>query len=391
MRILHVISGLTTGGAEAVLYRLVTGSPGVQHEVICLEGPDWYSRKLEDHGIRVHHIDWNSIGSMRAVLRLHALIRSIDADVVQTWMYRPNLFAGISSRIAGKPVVWNIRCSTFDLYPPATRALAYAGGFLARWVPEFVINCSAASQRIHARIGYAAVEGAVISNGYDSAMFRPDEAARDATRISLKIDPDRFAIATIGRWHPQKGLTGLLAAMRILKDRGVPVELLMIGRGLDAENPELKKAIEKAGCGDIVELLGERTDIADVARAIDLHVLASVGGEGFPNAVAETMLSGTPNVVTNVGEGAMIVGDTGWVVSPGNSEQLAAAIEQAYEEWASSKQHWDERRAGARQRLADNFTLDKMIAAYRKVWTKVARALDISEDKEDSRLEPASK
>lgn len=387
MRILHVISGLTTGGAEAVLHRLVTASSGVEHEVICLEGRDWYSDKFEGIGVQVHHLDWSSSGLVRAVLRLHALIRSSDADLVQTWMYRPNFFAGISSRLAGKPVVWNIRCSSFHLYPIATRALAYGGGLIARWVPDFVINCSAESRRLHARIGYDAVDGAVIPNGYDSTAFKPDESARTRTRESLGIAPDSFVVATIGRWHPQKGISDLLEAMRLLKDRNIRLRLLLFGRGLDSGNQELRELVDKRGYAGSVELAGERGDVPDVARAIDLHVLASVGGEGFPNAVAETMLSGTPNVVTDVGDTAMIVADTGWVVPPGDPAKIAGAIEQAFTEWTTERPKWEERRAAARRRLADNFPLDRMVAAYRDVWTKVARGLDLSIDRVKSRSE----
>ena len=381
MRILHVISGLTTGGAEAVLHRLVVASPGVEHEVICLEGRDWYSDKLEERGIRVHHLDWSSRGMVRSVLRLHTLIRSSNADLIQTWMYRPNFFAGISSRFAGKPVVWNIRCSSFRLYPAATRALAYGGGLLARWVPDFVINCSAESRRLHARIGYDAVEGAVIPNGYDSDVFKPDESARARARQALGIAADSFVVGTIGRWHAQKGLPDLLEAMRLLKDRNIAPRLFMFGRGLDDENRELRQLVDRSDCSGSVELAGQRGDIPDIARAIDLHVLASVGGEGFPNAVAETMLSATPNVVTDVGDAGMIVGDTGWVVPAANPNKLAAAIEQAFAEWATSRPDWEQRRSAARKRLADNFPLDRMVDAYLDVWTKVTRRLDLSIDK----------
>lgn len=390
MRILHVISGLTTGGAEAVLHRLVAAPSGVDHEVVCLEGRDWYSDKLEERGVRVHHINWSAIGLPRAVLRLHSLIRASDADLVQTWMYRPNFFAGLSARMAGKPVVWNIRCSTFQLYPLATRALAYGGGFLARWVPNFVINCSAESRRLHARIGYDRADGAVIPNGYDPEVFKPNDEARARTREALGIAPDSFVVATIGRWHPQKGLSDLLRAMRSLADRGVAPELLIVGRGFDDSNPQLLELVDSSGCGDRVHLAGQRSDIPEVARAADLHVLASIGGEGFPNAVAETMLSGTPNIVTDVGDSGMIVGDTGWVVPPRDPARLADAIERAFAEWRTSRPKWEERRAAARKRTADTYPLARMIQAYRDVWEKVTGTLDLSIDKVNSRSEPGS-
>ena len=372
MRILHVITGLGRGGAETVLYRLATGSTRATHEVICLEAPGYFSTKLEEAGIPVHHVGWGAVGSVRALFRLHKLVRSLDADVVQTWMYRANVFGGLSAKLVGSPIVWNIRCSSWDVLPLPTQLLAHVGGFLARFVPRRVINCSAVSRRLHARLGYDAADGVVIPNGYDPALFGPDEQARDAIRQELNVPSDGFVLATIGRWHVQKGLPELLQAVRILRDRKLPVTLLMVGRDLDEGNGDLTDLIARTGGGEALRLLGNREDVADLARAADLHVLASIGAEGFPNAVAETMLSATPNVVTDVGDAALVVGDTGWVVPPRDPERLADAVEVAYREFARSPDKWAERRSAARDRIVREFPLDRMIDTYEAVWRGIA-------------------
>jgi glycosyltransferase involved in cell wall biosynthesis len=289
-------------------------------------------------------------------------------------MYRSNLLAGLSGRVAGKPVVWNIRCSSLEPLRFSSRAVARLGGVLARWVPRFVINCSSQSVSIHDRLGYGAAEGAVIPNGYDPEVLTMDEKARSRTRRALGLRGGAFVIGTVGRWHVQKGIPLLLQAVRLLRERGIPVRLVLAGRGLDSENPELAKIIQESGCSDQVERLGQRRDIPDIARALDLHVLASIGSEGFPNVVAETMLAGTPNVATDVGDAAHIVGDTGWVVGPGQADALADAIGAAHEEWASSPAQWQRRRKAARQRIVDNFSLESMATAYEKVWRQVVRS-----------------
>lgn len=372
LRVLHVISGLTAGGAETVMFRLINATRNIRHEVICLGKPDWYSDQLQARGIPVHHIEGSSVPeAIAATWKVHRLVKSSNADVVQCWMYRGNVLGGLSSRMAGKPVIWNIRASSLGPLRLASRVLARVGGKLAKWVPEHVINCSVNSAKLHARLGYDAADGTIIPNGYDPALFRPDEAAREKLRRALGIEPGTFVVGAIARWHAQKGLPHLVAALRILRERQVPVRMLLVGIELEPSNLKLMKMIEEAGCANSVQLLGYRADAADIARALDLHVLAAIGAEGFPNAVAESMLAGTPNVVTDVGDAKMIVGDTGWVVEPGKSEQLADAIEQAHDAWSNSAA-WARRRKQARKRIEDNFSLSRMVRSYERIWHQVA-------------------
>jgi glycosyltransferase involved in cell wall biosynthesis len=376
IRVLHVISGLGPGGAETVLFRLATQAGETRHEVICLSPPDWYSDRLEERGIRVHHVNFsNPLLALAGALRFHRMVKASRADVVQGWMYRGNFFGGLSGRIAGIPVVWNIRCSNFNLLPPATRALARLGGLFARWIPKVVINCSEISTELHALIGYDSAEGLVIPNGYDPDAFRPDEERRNSIRHSLGIDPDEFVAGAIGRWDPQKGYPVLIKALSLLRDRGAPVRLLLVGRGLDASNRQLARIIDETGCAEFVQPIGHRTDVADIARALDLHVLSSLT-EGFPNVVAETMLSGTPNVATYAGDSPIIVGETGWMVPPGNPKRIADAIQEAHAEWGEAPRQWQARREAARRRIIENFTIGRMVRAYEEVWTRIASKPD---------------
>jgi glycosyltransferase involved in cell wall biosynthesis len=372
-RVIHVINGLATGGAETVLYRLATYPSNVEHEIVCLERRAAFSDRLEAAGIPVHHLNWTSpTTSLRDFVRLYRLIKQSGADVVQAWMYRSNLLAGLAGKLAGIPVVWNIRGSTLEPLRLATRVLARTGGIFARWLPEATINCSARSAELHSSFGYKAADEVIIGNGYNPHQFEPDEGKRNFIRRELGVEADAFLVGAIARWHPQKGHPVLLHALELLNGRGIRAPLVLVGRGLDSGNVELQRLIRVHKLSSCTYLLGERADISDIARALDLHVLASIGGEGFPNAVAETMLSGTPNVVTDVGESSLIVEDTGWIASPGDPTALANAIEWAHAEWSKSPANWQQRRRRARKRVADNFGIDQMVKAYERVWRQVA-------------------
>lgn len=115
-------------------------------------------------------------------------------------------------------------------------------------------------------------------------------------------------------------------------------------------------------------MLDQRSDIPAVMNALDVHVLSSSFGEGFPNVVAEAMACGTPCITTDVGDVALIVGDTGWVVPPSQPEQLFEAITKALNEKQTNTDAWSARQQAARQRIEDNFSIQTMVGKYHLVW-----------------------
>ena len=83
------------------------------------------------------------------------------------------------------------------------------------------------------------------------------------------------------------------------------------------------------------------------------------------------MLSGTPNLVTDVGDSALMVGETGWVVPTQDPDRLAEGMSEAHREWSRRKDGWQQRRVEARSRIVERFTFDRMIHAYEEVWKRV--------------------
>ena len=104
-------------------------------------------------------------------------------------------------------------------------------------------------------------------------------------------------------------------------------------------------------------------------NGLDVYIQSSSYGEGFPNAVAESMACGTPSIVTDVGDSSFIVSKTGWVVPPNNPIKLAKAIEKALSEFRTK--NWKKRSNKARSRIQKNFQISKMLKSYNKSWYQV--------------------
>jgi glycosyltransferase involved in cell wall biosynthesis len=170
----------------------------------------------------------------------------------------------------------------------------------------------------------------------------------------------------VARCDPQKDYQNLLLALQIFcKKTATPWKFLIVGRNTES----LAGEVERLGLAPHILILGARHDIAHVLNALDVHVLSSAYGEGFPNVLAEAMACGVPCVATDVGDAARIVENTGWIVAPRDPEFLADALNQALASYQSI--FWEERKSCALHRIENHFSIEKMRSTYHDLWLSV--------------------
>jgi glycosyltransferase involved in cell wall biosynthesis len=378
LRVLHVITGLGQGGAESVLFRLATyPDPGAEHTVVSLTDEGIYGERLRAAGVAVHALGMKrGRVSLGGFLALRKLIASSRPDAVQTWMYHADLIGGLAARLAGvRAIAWGIRNSGEHLERSSrsARLVLRACALLSGRVPKAIVCAAQKAAERHADKGYRRERLVVISNGYDLSRYTPDNDARARVRAQWGLAGDVPAIGCVARWDPLKDHANLLRAVAALvrdgRDGGL--RCVLIGRGMTADNPELAALIDRLGLRERLVLAGPSDDVPAAMNGLDLHVLSSCA-EGFPNVVAEAMACGTYCVVTDVGDAAYIVGDTGVVVPPEQAEALARGIETALREVAARGRE----RAGeaGRARVLEHFDLARMVQAYIAVWRRIAGA-----------------
>lgn len=370
MKILHIITGLDDGGAEAVLFRLCTHDQSNQHTVLSLMNEGKYGPLLRGQGIVVDCLGLpRGRVSTKALVQLWAFIRRHKPEVVQTWMYHANLLGGVVSRLAGvRHICWGIHHSNLEAgsSKQSTIMVARLCAKLSRWIPDRIVCCAQMAVKVHRALGYAPSKFVTIPNGYDLAQFKSARRCGLRLRDEWGIAPTISLLGMVGRFDPHKDHENLLKALALLRQRGIEYRCVLVGSGLVSGNDELAGWLQRHGLLNRVLLLGRRDDIPAVMNALDLHVLSSYG-EAFPNVLAEAMACGTPCVTTDVGDAATIVGETGWVVPPRNPHALASAVEQALNARRDLSQ-WQARQQSARDRVADSFSIERMVSAYRQVW-----------------------
>jgi glycosyltransferase involved in cell wall biosynthesis len=375
LRVLHIITGLNRGGAEGVLYRLISNSPiDVKHCIVGLIGDGYYSERMKAEGFNVHVLGMpRGCPSVGGLISLYRLIKDFNPLVIQTWMYHGDLIGGLVGRLCGVPnIVWGIRHSNLDWgrNSSSTRVGVILGAALSRWIPRYIVSCSEAATTIHEAEGYVGDRFVVIPNGYDTNELRIEQDARKEARLEWDVGDSLPVIGMVARWDPQKDHINLLDALLELK-KIRRFRCVLFGKEMDKGNKIICELIAHRALSDYVVLCGETGEIRKVMNGIDLHVLSSLG-EGFPNTVAEAMACGTPCVVTDVGDAARIVGDTGVVVPLGDPLALARGID-------SMLLKLDEDRLGVkvlcRRRIVERYSIDSMIARYSRVWASACGIL----------------
>jgi len=372
MKILHIITSLNIGGAETVLFRLTTGDKKNTHHVISLTDKGEYGLRLRDAGIAVNILNMPRARiNFKVIFRLYRLIRAIQPDIIQTWLYHADLLGGFLGRLAGTHAIfWGIRSSNLNKHETArsTLLIRWLCAQTSRTIPSKIIINSINGQKVHVNLGYDKTKMVLIHNGVDTENLKPDKKLGLGFRAKEKIDPRHIVFGMVGRWHPQKNYGNLIDAFALLKHSGIcDWRCLLVGQGMTEENAELLRLLNAQGLREDFALLGPRGDIPTIMNALDIHILSSNFGEGFPNVLAEAMACGTPCVTTDVGDAAMIVGETGWVVPHSNSTILAKVLQESIEAMKCSA-GWEARREACRYRIVQNFSLKEMVELYREIW-----------------------
>ena len=373
MKVLHVITGLEQGGAETVLQRVVTTSPSIDHTVVSMTSSGALGQRLRELGVAVHSLEMKRGRiTLSGIMRLFRVVQQTAPDVVQTWMYHADFVGGVVARLAGiRALIWGVRNTSLDprLASRKTRMIAKWCARLSGLLPTAIVANSVVASRVHIAMGYRADRFRIIPNGFDLNRYCPDLQARKRIRVNWGVSDDEPLVGMVARWDPYKDHSTLFAALRQLLDEGIEFKCVLVGTGMDANNDALAELMKRMDLRGRVILAGSREDIPAVMNGLDLHVLSSAS-EAFPNVVGEAMACGTPCVVTDVGDAALIVGDTGWVAPPRDQQELSNRIKEALFVLANHERSVVSLRC--RTRISDNFGLERMVNAYETLWASVA-------------------
>ena len=325
IKVMGLITGLNTGGAEMMLYQTMTRLDRGTYEpvVVSLERGGKLADRLRESGIRVYELGFTKRPSgWPRLFQLLKILRREQPHVLHAYMFHADLIGRLFGRMAGVPVV----ISSIRNENIGGRLRECLLGMTKRYADRVTAVCKAAGERQVKSGAVSREQLTVIYNGVDLTRFEAVQGeSRCVLRRELGIPEDHFVFATVGRMERQKNHLRLLESMADLEPASRRITLLLIGDG--SLRPDIERKIAELGLEANVCLAGLRSDVPRLLRAADAFVLASLW-EGFPNVVIEAMASALPVIATRSGGVGEILDPphSGFIVEPDDRAEMPKAM-----------------------------------------------------------------
>jgi glycosyltransferase involved in cell wall biosynthesis len=355
IHVLHLIDGLTFGGAETLLRDVAAGLEKRGYRItVGYSTPGPFVQELANKGLTLKHIPRMGLIDPIFMLRMARLMRSDPPQIVHTHLFKSDFHGRLAARLAGVPVV----VSTLHNNDSWANnwLLGHIYGATARWADRLIAVSSEVKAFHLKKTGVPSEKVQVIENGVDVAAFAGHEAEAGKIRQEFGITPDAPVMGIIGRLKPQKDLpTFLLAATEILREQP-DARFLVVGDGpLRAELEELAKQL---GLLPSLIFTGMRKDIPAILASSNILVLSSLW-EGLPVILLEGMAAARPVVSTAVDgiTGVAIPDKTALLTPPSAPAELA----QACLKLIRNPQLAESMGNAGRERVLEYYSLDVMI------------------------------
>jgi len=364
IRVIQLLPSLEIGGMEVLAATLASRLDRRRFDpsVCCFDGLGPLADELEAQGVGVMLLRRRPGIDLGYPLRLRRRLRSEGTDVLHAHNATAFFYGTIAARLSGAAAAV---FTEHDRVHPDRVRIRWTHRILSRFATRSVAVSEFLARALRRGEGFPANRLVTIPNGIDEEALAAG-SDREGARRALGLAPDGPVIGVVAGLKPVKNHPVMLRAFRRVRDRIAGSRLLFVGDG--PQRDELRELATELRISADVHFLGFRRDVGAVLAAVDVVALAS-SSEGLPLAVLEAMACARPVVATDVGaiSEAVVPGETGRLVPPGDPEALADALVWVLEDPARAR----ELGRRGRERFRARFTLERMVRAYEEVYETV--------------------
>ncbi|MEA5583395.1 glycosyltransferase family 4 protein [Nodularia harveyana UHCC-0300] len=372
MKILFLDQSGKPGGAELCLIDIA--KPYGDRALVGLFADGLFRKLLQQHNIPVQVLinqpiqvrkQSNLLQSLASVGQLIPLLIKVvkiaqEYDIIYANTQKAFVIGALASFLSGRPLVYHLHDILSSEHFSQTNlriAITLANGFAT-----LVIANSQASQTAFIQGGGNAKLTEIVYNGFDCQKYQTAESEVAKIRQDLDLE-GKFVVGHFSRLAPWKGQHILIQA---LSECPPEVTVILVGDALFGEQDyvqQLHEQVKEMGLESRVKFLGFREDIPQLMASCDLVAHTSTSPEPFGRVIVEAMLCGKPVVAAEAGGAMELVenGVNGFLVTPGESGELAEVINICVRERDMIASMADHARAIASQRF-DIITINQQIA-----------------------------
>ncbi len=360
-RLLHIITGLNRGGAEAVLYQLLKhlDSNYFEHTVIYFNsGP--YVEKIQKLPVKTYHIT-GLIAHYDPffIYKLFKITQEIKPDYIHTLLWSANFLGRILAS-------W-YKITHVEVFHNNIDQNGFIRNFLDRITAKYHGHIVAVSDGVAQSLTlyapwFTKPTVKIIKNGI------PIHEQQDTFAISrkeLNLLPSHFLIGSVGRFELIKNHSLLLTAFALLYDKSAEARLVLIGSG--SQEYALKKRAYDLGIDDrVIFIVGQ--DAQCYYNIFDCFVMPSYK-EGLSIALLEAMNNKIAPIVFSSQEYHDVIIDqqNGLLIHHPDAQELADTIELLMNNETLRKKIGQQ----AKITVQKNFTIDTMINEYNLLYKSI--------------------
>ena len=331
--VLQIVGSFNQGGSErqaVQVTRLLAESGRYNVHLACLDPGGPLRAEADALGLDIPAFPLKSFhdpGTAAQLRRFARYLRERRVELVQAYDFYTNVFGMAGAALARVPVRIAARRETDGMRTAAQKLVERQAFRLAHVVAA---NSDAVGREL-VRDGVPARKIVTVYNGMDTRRVHPlPHLNREEALASLGLPGDgarrRFVTVVANMRHPVKDQATFLRAARRIGAVVPDAAFVLAGEGALVEHYHATAA--ELGLGGRVFFTGRCARVAELLAVSEVCVLSSRGVEGFSNSIIEYMAAARPVVATDVGGAAEAVvdGETGYIVPPGDDEALAARV-----------------------------------------------------------------